>query len=120
MNSRRIYRNTLSHGRIYHEIQMNACTQFDPEITKVFLKIMDNGFSFNLEHEILPSQEDAINKFIPDVVITMQDQEETKNIDYLTGLPVRNVGQKRIASTMQKTNRCLIFLDMDIKLEIEP
>nr|WP_288028692.1 hypothetical protein [Holdemanella sp.] len=120
MNSRRIYRNTLSHGRIYHEIQMNACTQFDPEITKVFLKIMDNGFSFNLEHEILPSQEDAINKFIPDVVITMQDQEETKNIDYLTGLPVRNVGQKRIASTMQKTNGCLIFLDMDIKLEIEP
>lgn len=120
MNSRRIYRNALSHGRIYHEIQMNAGTQFDPEITKVFLKIMDNGFSFNLEHEILPSQEDAINKFIPDVVITMQDQEETKNIDYLTGLPVRNVGQKRIASTMQKTNGCPIFLDMDIKLEIEP
>ena len=91
MNSIKIYRNALSHGRIYHEIQMNAGTQFDPEITKVFLKIMDNGFSFNLEHEILPSQEDAINKFIPDVVITMQDQEETKNIDYLTGLPVRNV-----------------------------
>ncbi len=43
----------------------------------------------------------------------MQDQEETKNIDYLTGLPVRNVGQKRIASAMQKTNGCLIFLDMD-------
>lgn len=113
MNSRRIYRNALSHGRIYHEIQMNAGTQFDPEITKVFLKIMDNGFSFNLEHEILPSQEDAINKFIPDVVITMQDQEETKNIDYLTGLPVRNVGQKRIASTMQKAEGCLVFLDMD-------
>lgn len=50
----------------------------------------------------------------------MQDQEETKNIDYLTGLPVRNVGQKRIASTMQKTNGCLIFLDMDINLKIEP
>ena len=113
MNSRRIYRNTLSHGRIYHEIQMNAGTQFDPEITKVFLKLMDNGSLYNLEHEILPTQEDTINKFISDVVTTMQDQEETKNIDYLTGLPVRNVGQKRIASAMQKTNGCLIFLDMD-------
>lgn len=113
MNSRRIYRNALSHGRIYHEIQMNAGTQFDPEITKVFLKLMDNGSLFHLEHEILPSQEDTINKFISDVVTTMQDQEETKNIDYLTGLPVRNVGQKRIASAMQKTNGCLIFLDMD-------
>ncbi len=113
MNSRRIYRNALSHGRIYHEIQMNAGTQFDPEITKVFLKLMDNGSLYNLENEILPTQEDTINKFISDVVTTMQDQEETKNIDYLTGLPVRNVGQKRIASAMQKTNGCLIFLDMD-------
>ena len=113
MNSRRIYRNALSHGRIYHEIQMNAGTQFDPDITKVFLKLMDNGSLYNLEHEILPTQEDTINKFISDVVTTMQDQEETKNIDYLTGLPVRNIGQKRIASAMQKTNGCLIFLDMD-------
>ena len=113
MNSRRIYRNALSHGRIYHEIQMNAGTQFDPEITKVFLKLMDNGSLYNLEHEILPTQEDTINKFISDVVTTMQDQEEMKNIDYLTGLPVRNVGQKHIASAMQKTNGCLIFLDMD-------
>lgn len=113
MNSRRIYRNALSHGRIYHEIQMNAGTQFDPEITKVFLKLMDNGSLYNLENEIFPTQEDTINKFISDVVTTMQDQEETKNIDYLTGLPVRNVGQKRIASAMQKTNGCLIFLDMD-------
>ena len=113
MNSKRIYRNALSHGRIYHEIQMNAGTQFDPEITKVFLKLMDNGSLYNLEHEILPSQEDTINKFISDVMTTMQDQQETKNIDYLTGLPVRNVGQKRIASAMQKTNGCLIFLDMD-------
>lgn len=113
MNSRRIYRNALSHGRIYHEIQMNAGTQFDPDITKVFLKLMDNGSLYNLENEILPTQEDTINKFILDVVTTMQDQEETKNIDYLTGLPVRNVGQKHIASAMQKTNGCLIFLDMD-------
>lgn len=113
MNSRRIYRNALSHGRIYHEIQMNAGTQFDPDITKVFLKLMDNGSLYNLEHEILPSQEDTINKFISDVMTTMQDQQETKSIDYLTGLPVRNVGQKRIASAMQKTNGCLIFLDMD-------
>ncbi len=55
---------------------------------------MDNGSLYNLEHEILPSQEDTINKFISDVMTTMQDQQETKNIDYLTGLPVRNVGQK--------------------------
>ena len=81
---------------------------------------MDNGTLLNLEHESIPVHENTIDKFISDVVSTIKDQEETKNIDYLTGLPVRNVGQKRIASTMQKTNGCLIFLDMDIKLEIEP
>ena len=113
MNSKRIYRNALSFEQIKEEITKNAGTQFDPEITQIFLKLMDNGSLFNLEHEIIPLHENTIDKFISDVVSTIQDQEDTKNYDYLTGLPIRNVGQKMIASSMQKTNGCLIFLDMD-------
>lgn len=74
---------------------------------------MDNKSLLNLELENTQSHENTIDKFISDVVSTIQDQEGTKNYDYLTGLPVRNVGQKMIASSMQKTNGCLIFLDMD-------
>ena len=74
---------------------------------------MDNKSLLNLELENTQSHENTIDKFISDVVSTIQDQEGTKNYDYLTGLPVRNVGQKMIASSMQKTNGSLIFLDMD-------
>lgn len=113
MNSKRIYRNALSFEQIKEEIKKNAGTQFDPKITNVFLKLMDDGSLFNLEHEIIPVQENTIDKFISDVVSTIKNQEETKNYDYLTGLPVRSIGQKYIAIAMQKTTGCLIFLDMD-------
>lgn len=113
MNSKRIYRNALSFKQIKEEIEKNAGTQFDPEITKIFIKLMDDESLFNLEHEIIPVQENTIDKFISDVVSTIKNQEETKNHDYLTGLPVRSVGQKYIAIAMQKTTGCLIFLDMD-------
>lgn len=104
MNSKRIYRNALSFNQIKEEIEKNAGTQFDPKITNVFLKLMDDGSLFNLEHEIIPVQENTIDKFISDVVSTIKNQEETKNYDYLTGLPVRSVGQKYIAIAMQKNN----------------
>ena len=113
MNSKRIYRNALSFEQIKNEIKKNAGTQFDPEITNIFLNLMDNGTLLNLEHESIPVHENSIDKFISDVVSTIKDQEETKNYDYLTGLPVRSVGQKYIASAMQKAEGCLVFLDMD-------
>ena len=113
MNSRRIYRNALSFEQIKEQIKKKSGTQFDPEIAEIFLKLMDNKSLLNLELENTQSHENTIDKFISDVVSTIQDQEGTKNYDYLTGLPVRNVGQKMIASSMQKTNGCLIFLDMD-------
>ena len=113
MNSKRIYRDALSFEQIKKEIKKNAGTQFDPEITNIFLKLMDNGTLLNLEHESIPVHENTIDKFISDVVSTIKDQEETKNYDYLTGLPVRSVGQKYIASAMQKADGCLVFLDMD-------
>ena len=108
MNSKRIYRNALSFNQIKEEIEKNAGTQFDPKITNVFLKLMDDGSLFNLEHEIIPVQENTIDKFISDVVSTIKNQEETKNYDYLTGLPVRSVGQKYIAIAMQKTTGCKV------------
>ena len=109
MNSKRIYRNALSFKQIKEEIEKNAGTQFDPEITQIFLKLMDDGSLFNLEHEIIPVQENTIDKFISDVVSTIKNQEETKNYDYLTGLPVRSVGQKYIAIAMQKQQDALSF-----------
>ena len=41
MNSRRIYRNALPPEMIREEISKNRGKQFDPEITDVFLKLLD-------------------------------------------------------------------------------
>ena len=55
----------------------------------------------------------TINKFISEVVSTIKNQEDSKNYDFLTGLPMRSLGERLIAEFMQEHNGCLIFLDMD-------
>lgn len=116
MHSKRIYRNALSKEGIREQIQNNAGVQFDPKITEVFLELLDDGTLESLESsfkETEPKQDTTIDKFILDVLTTIKDQEETINYDYLTSLPVRSLGQKQIANAMQKTDGCLVFLDMD-------
>lgn len=121
MNSRRIYRNSLPQEVIRNEIAQNRGKQFDPEITDVFLKLID-------EHRLLlPASGDAlsvlpvqtstldhtVSKFISDVVTTLQSREDSKSYDFLTGLPMRSLGEQLIAEYMQEHNGCLVFLDMD-------
>ncbi|MGO5543100.1 bifunctional diguanylate cyclase/phosphohydrolase [Blautia sp. HCP3S3_H10_1] len=124
MNSRRIYRNALPIEMIREEISKNRGTQFDPEIADVFLKLLNenrlsqidssaNASSAETVTLSQPELEHTINKFISDVVTTIKSQEDTKSYDFLTGLPMRSLGERLIAELMQKHNGCLIFLDMD-------
>ena len=121
MNSRRIYRNSLPKETIYEEIRKNRGTQFDPEIADIFLRLMDENrltitdTYLEIDDEpALPGMEFEISNFISNVMNTMKSQEEVENFDLLTGLPMRNTGQKMIAQLMQEHNGCLIFMDMDI------
>ena len=120
MNSRRIYRNSLPKETIYEEIRKNRGTQFDPEIADIFLRLMDENrltitdTYLEIDDEpALPGMEFEISNFISNVMNTMKSQEEVENFDLLTGLPMRNTGQKMIAQLMQEHNGCLIFMDMD-------
>ncbi len=120
MNSRRIYRNALPPEVIYEELRKNRGTQFDPEITDIFLRLIDE----NQLPQWDPSQEEpdtynlpnmqlTVSKFISDVMATIKSQEDAKSYDLLTGLPIRNLGERLTAEFMQKHNGCLVFLDMD-------
>ena len=120
MNSRRIYRNALPPEMIREEISKNRGKQFDPEITDVFLKlidenrlILDNQLSPETETAAQPEIDNTISKFISDVVTTIKNQEETKHYDLLTGLPMRALGEQLIAEFMKEHSGCLVFLDMD-------
>ena len=118
MNSRRIYRNALPPEMIRNEFEKNRGRQFDPQITDIFLKLLDEDHivlkNTHTQKATVSSEPDnTINKFISEVVNTIKSQEDLKNYDFLTGLPMRNLGERLIAEFMQEHDGCLIFLDMD-------
>ena len=123
MNSKRIYRNPLSEEVIRKEINRNKGIQFDPVIADVFLKLMDENRiqSVGNMQQVLADELSELEtkapveagRFITDVMNTMNSQKETENIDFLTGLPMRNFGENKIAQSMQMHPGCLLFLDMD-------
>ena len=120
MKSRRIYRNPLDDQIIYNEIARNCGSQFDPQIAGVFLKMLNENRVVIREECALVNKEDnlskmeiEIEKFISDVMITMKAQEDSEGLDFLTGLPMRNRGEKLAAQFMQQDNGYLVFLDKD-------
>lgn len=121
MSSRRIYRNALPQEMIRDEIVKNRGKQFDPQITDIFLQLMDeNRLELDISEDFqtnemtqLPELNNTINKFISEVVTTIKNQEDTRNYDFLTGLPMRSLGEQLIAEFMHEHDGCLIFLDMD-------
>ena len=89
-------------------------------IADIFLRLMDENrltitdTYLEIDDEpALPGMEFEISNYISNVMNTMKSQEESENFDLLTGLPMRNTGQKMIAQLMQEHNGCLIFMDMD-------
>ena len=118
MNSRRIYRNALPPEMIRNEFEKNRGRQFDPQITDIFLKLLDEDHivlkNTHTQKATVSSEPDnTINKFISEIVNTIKSQEDLKDYDFLTGLPMRNLGERLIAEFMQEHDGCLIFLDMD-------
>ena len=120
MKSRRIYRNSLGDEVIYNEISRNCGSQFDPKIAGVFMKMLNEGRVVIREDGKLADKEDnllnmeaEIEKFISNVMITMKTQEDSEGFDFLTGLPMRNRGEKLAAQFMQQDRGYLVFLDMD-------
>ena len=124
MNSKRIYRNPLSKERIRAEILENRGGQFDPVIADTFIKLLDEGrvqideknqslLVSGVLSELEMDETMEAGKFISEVVDTVKSQKESESMDYLTGLPMRNLGEMQIAQNMQMHGGCLVFLDMD-------
>ena len=120
MSSRRIYRSVLSRQEICEEIRSNQGKQFDPVIAEVFLRLLtedrlqvQEADSTTPENADQPNMEFEIGKFVSDIMQTMKAQEDSENFDFLTGLPMRNAGEKLAARLMEEHDGCLIFMDMD-------
>lgn len=112
MKSRKIYRNPLADEMIYNEILQSRGKQFDPDIADVFLKLLDEN-RVAIDEDGDSDTEFEFERFITSVMSTMKRQEESEGFDFLTGLPMRNRGEKLAAQFMQQDNGYLVFLDMD-------
>ena len=104
MNSKRIYRNALPPEKIFKEIENNRSTQFDPELTDIFLNLLCDDRVHICEHcefseddPELPFIENEIENFVSNVMSTLQTQEDSESFDFLTGLPMRSRGEKLTA-----------------------
>ena len=120
MRSRRIYRNALPDEEIRRELLDNCSTQFDPQISRMFVDMLDNGMVV-IDEDNPAAQgyrdnaaiESVADKFISEVMKTMSSQEKADSVDYLTGLYMRSRGQQVIAALMLDNDGCLAFIDMD-------
>ena len=120
MSSQRIYRNQLPPEKIIQELENNKGTQFDPEITDIFLKLLredrihvkEDHLSIT-ENTQIPEAEIEMSQFISDIMSTIRTQKAKENLDFLTGLPTRNKGEQAIAQLMKRHSGCLVFMDMD-------
>ena len=71
--------------------------------------IREDGKLADKEDNLL-NMEAEIEKFISTVMITMKTQEDSEGFDFLTGLPMRNRGEKLAAQFMQQDSGYLVFL----------
>ena len=115
MSSQRIYRNQLPPEKIIQELENNKGTQFDPEITDIFLKLLrEDRIHVNEDHlsitenTQIPEAEIEMSQFISDIMSTIRTQKAKENVDFLTGLPTRNKGEQAIAQLMKHHSGCLV------------
>ena len=120
MNTRHLYRNSLSPEAIREEFLKNRGRQFDPELTDLFLRLMDEHRLYSPSAPLsaadtsgLSAVDSTIGKFISDVMSTMKSQEDAAGYDFLTRLPMRHLGERLAAEFMQEHSGHLVFIDMD-------
>ena len=120
MNTNHSCRNSLPEASIIREFRENSGTQFDPELTEIFLMLLEehrldiNSDYLHPENDLgFTAIENDINCFISNVMTTMKTHEDSETYDFLTGLPMRSRGEKLVSQFMQKYDGCLVFIDMD-------
>ena len=120
MNTNHACRNSLPEASIIREFRENSGTQFDPELTEIFLMLLEEH-RLDINSDYLHPEnnpgftaiENDINRFISNVMTTMKTHEDSETYDFLTGLPMRSRGEKLVSQFMQKYDGCLVFIDMD-------
>lgn len=116
MNSKRVYRDSLSPEKIYSELVNGRGTQFDPNFLDIFLNLYEEG-KLQVKETIIAepktvSEESSflMNRILKNIEETARRKDAP---DYLTGLMSRRAGEAKIVQAMKELPGCLAFVDLD-------
>lgn len=113
MNSRRVYRDSLSGEKIREELVKGRGSQFDPRMLDVFLRLLDSG-SLNAVEKPEAENEHAGGSanVMPDVTGNAEDGNGGER-DSLTGLLLPRIGEAAVMEEMKKYPGALALINVD-------
>lgn len=116
MNSKRVYRESLSPHRIRQELINGKGTQFDPEYLEVFIRLFDEGklvvekVELDKSKTLTGESSALINQIMKSIE---EEAQKTDAPDYLTGLLNRRSGEEKMSQAIKQAPGCLAFVDLD-------
>ncbi|MBQ0041861.1 MAG: response regulator [Lachnospiraceae bacterium] len=112
MSSKRVYRNALKAQVIREELVNGSGSQFDPSYLEVFLKLFDDG-KLNLEGDTRDEEGNRTNGSSLVSKYLGTDDKETSDTDPMTGLLMRNAGERMVGDEMLRGSGFLAVMDVD-------
>lgn len=118
MTSNRIYRPKLTQERVIKEFEKGRGSQFDPELTDLFLEMLRGGFDLTKERRSAGWDENRTNegRALFSKVLTgyTEDMQQKAVSDSLTGLSTRNYAVEQIEKLLGEAHTgTMMVIDMD-------
>lgn len=114
MSTDRVYRKRLSDEKIISEYEKYKGTQFDPNLTNLFVRMLKNGYT--VENDNSPEAKRSESTILLDSVLK-ECMEEAANIsmtDTLTGLYNKTYAQSHVEELLRSNHGGALFMmDMD-------
>ena len=115
MTSNRVYRPRLSDEKVLQELKAGEGKQFDPEILKVFLELVESkqfeeiGADFSTKRDM----NDVTN--ILNLIMEKREEQYAQSIQFddLTHTYNRSYGEKLIVDALKQGKGCLVLFDLD-------
>lgn len=119
ITSNRIYEKAQMEDYAVNELKKGKGTQFDPYLTDVMLEIIADGFELSdspqFEFTSEKTEETEHNTFIMEVCKqTENNTEQSADLDFLSGFPVRKVFEKNVNNYLDNPLRNGVMFLMDV------
>ncbi|MBE5937225.1 MAG: diguanylate cyclase [Lachnospiraceae bacterium] len=113
MNSKRIYRDSLSKDAVREELLAGRGTQFDPDYLDAFIKIYDDDrLGISSMVSLVSGGVDSTMRYRLMASIA-EETKKTEETDPLTKLLNRKSGESKIIMAMRDSGGYLAFIDLD-------